>query len=81
MVRDHDPPGAATVPREAPFSKISMVVPDSAVPVSVNSVPELALSAGDTMRGAAGAVVSTRRTTYEDALELPVASLAVAVNR
>jgi hypothetical protein len=35
---DHVPLLAATVPREAPFSKTSSVVPGSAVPARVNAV-------------------------------------------
>ena len=56
-VFDHVPLLAATVPRETPFSNTSIVVPGSAVPVSVNMLPVLVM--GAVMTGAAGACVST----------------------
>ena len=77
--RDRAPFAAATVPRDEPFSKTSIVVPDSAVPVSVNDAGVVAPSAGNVMTGAAGAVASTNTAGVEDASEVPPLAVALAV--
>src|SRR3954462_8071032 len=79
--RDQEPPAAAIVPREPPSSNSSTVEPDSAEPVTLSEVPTVAPSGGAVTTGAAGGVVSTRRTTHGDAADVPLALVARAVKR
>ena len=80
--RDHVPFVEATVPRETPPSKISIVDPLSAAPDSLTVVPAMADPlAGDVITGAVGGCVSMRTTIGDEVPEVPVESLALADSR
>lgn len=78
-VLDQVPLLAATVPREAPFSNTSTVVPASALPESVNVVG--ALPDGAVITGAAGACESIWITRTAELGEVPPRLRALAVNK
>src|ERR1044072_7002797 len=81
MSRDQVPPDPATVPRDAPFSNTSTVVPLSTVPSRGNELGTDAPEAGDVNPGAGAATVSTWMTRIGDADDVPLALLARAETR